>query len=216
MRQGLIFFIFILVMSSVFATVGGDVIDIFYAENCVNDIKVQVNATLNIDEGEYWLLGCTQTAENQWICPCSTIQMETMVNAVNNYTFEIEYFYETEQTSSTGGGSRRTRYVYVIEEKNITKEIIKEVEVPMEEDDIHGDIEQGNNNTDGDMGSIGDLNPVDTNLGKDEGSQEREPLTEKEKIKISSFIAIGVLLIISIGAMVIVMKNREKTFWGEK
>ena len=210
-------FLSIILIYGVYGAVGGEVVTIFEEPNCVGNIDVTVNGTETIDVGEYWLLGCTQMDVNQWICDCPKVELETMVNTVNHYIFYIEFFYQAEEQSSGGGGGGRSRrYYYIITEDNVTKqeidpEIVPTEPEPTEEDELDGTVEPDNEHTGDNMDSVGDLNPVDTNIGTDEGSEERK---EEVKKVFSAILFIG-LIVVSLIIIFVIGFNRYKVYWEE-
>lgn len=68
-----------------------------------------LNATLQVDAGEYWFNGCTQNGD-VWSCTCSDgdpIVLSTKMTTVNAYHFGVNYTY-SEQRSNGGSGRKRS------------------------------------------------------------------------------------------------------------
>lgn len=78
-------------------------------------LVVDVTGELNIIDGEYWLLNCTNlNNSNVWDCNCTdeyTLMLQTLTNTVNTYTFEMDYEYiaeeqeDSDDDSSSSGSS---------------------------------------------------------------------------------------------------------------
>lgn len=125
-------------IASVSAISGGDRVRIFNTP-CIGTVKVQVNATEQIDEGEYLLTPCTMDSPENWSCECSEVWLETQVNTVNEYGFIMEYQY---QEQSSGGGRRSTRRYYVVDNETIIDEEISDevLPIPKPEENIPGEV----------------------------------------------------------------------------
>ena len=81
-------------------------IKILDVSECYN-ISMTINSSLVIEDNEFNLTSCIK--ENlSYICNCSQVFFDTKINAVNNYTFNIEYYTEVysspPSSSSSGGG----------------------------------------------------------------------------------------------------------------
>ena len=98
-----------MLLPSVNAIVAGEEFTIHHFDRC-HSLEVNVSGDLRIDDGEYWLIGCEEVAENSWHCDCSNnydLRMKTTIRTVNSYDFSIRYTYEggdnTQTITSTSG-----------------------------------------------------------------------------------------------------------------
>lgn len=83
MNKYIFVLIFVLCAVSVSAT---------HFDNCYGSINMTlINSSTVVDAAEYKVTPCINTTANTWICNCSDVRVYTLVNAINNYTFKIDY-----------------------------------------------------------------------------------------------------------------------------
>ena len=103
--------ILILCLPAATALYGGETWT-YYFPFC-SQLKVNVTGTLDIHDGEYIMPdNCVENKTNYYICSCTDdyyFNVSFKTNAVNNYTFDFDYYYnksvaDTTPTVSSGGG----------------------------------------------------------------------------------------------------------------
>jgi hypothetical protein len=101
----------ILSLSIVSAAPAGDTVLIHRFDECINLI-VDVEGSLNIDDGEYQLEGCDNTFNNTWYCDCNNnydLLLTTNIKTLNNYTFYmLNNYAEVPIIETYTGGSKKT------------------------------------------------------------------------------------------------------------
>ena len=111
MKKTIIILMFILLLPLVYALYGGESKVISSFEKCLN-LTINVNASSQIDEGEFSFLNCSEINRSNWFCNCSdnfNLTLKTKPNTLNNYTFNIAYYnysdiVEEQASSGSGGG----------------------------------------------------------------------------------------------------------------
>jgi hypothetical protein len=98
---------FILSISLVSAVSGGAVYKLIKVNNCIDQINIKLlNTSLPVDNGEFWLSPCIYN-NSIWTCNCSDVELHTLINTINTYTFSISYNYTFEEiiidTTSNSG-----------------------------------------------------------------------------------------------------------------
>jgi len=125
-----IFFIlfFILLMNTVIALDYPINKTILNITDCISIDNITVTPTLLMDNNEYILENCIYNYNNTWKCNCSIIILKTLINTINNYTFDIIYttkYYISESHiyTSGGGGGGGAYYTTIIANNTINKTI---------------------------------------------------------------------------------------------
>lgn len=112
MKVRLFFLFFILTIGMVYAIEGGETTKIFESD-CKGQIQVNVSGILNIDNEEFILRDCIKHTQSNWTCECPVIWMDTKINTINEYRFDISYQYERESVPQSGGSGGGRRYIYL-------------------------------------------------------------------------------------------------------
>jgi len=107
-------FLFFLLIPSIYAMYGGDMVNLKTIENC-DELSIIVNGNQIIDDGEYSFLGCN-FSNDIWVCNCDgndfNLIIETTPQTINEYILTINYSYHVE-TGSGGGSHRKTETIIV-------------------------------------------------------------------------------------------------------
>jgi len=96
----------LLLTAAVFGLVAGETQTILNVDDC-DSLYIQVQGKYQIIPGEYSLLGCLNLNGSSWECICDggyNLQLKTLPNTYNNYTFNITRYYSY-YTSNSGGSS---------------------------------------------------------------------------------------------------------------
>lgn len=98
----------------VMASYGGETVYIGTVPECINT-TIEVSGSINIDNGEYSILNCSEVMNDTWFCNCTDvfdIVVKTNASTINNYSFDFTYWHTeiengqvTQSRGSSGGGS---------------------------------------------------------------------------------------------------------------
>ena len=110
-----LFTLIIFTTSLVLGSFGGESI-LLYSFEDPSIIEIEVSAEQIIDQGEYSLRDCNEIELNEWRCittePFDLI-LDTELNTVNNYSFDITYYYSEDCPDYPSGGGGGTRKIYI-------------------------------------------------------------------------------------------------------
>lgn len=103
----LVLFLLLLVVFPVSGSLFSRSYSVHSFDKC-SDLFVNVSGSLVIDEGEYALRDCYVLEDEYWYCPCSNnyeLILDVQLATINDYTFELEYYYEGSLPRSSSGRS---------------------------------------------------------------------------------------------------------------
>ena len=129
MKKTILIIMFILCLPLVYSLYGGETWN--YHFNECKELKVNITGTDKIIDGEYTILNnCTKNGTNYYICGCEDnydFNVTFKINAVNNYTFDFNYMYETlvqEQSSGSSRGSGGSSGAFTIRFTNQSRTLM--------------------------------------------------------------------------------------------
>ena len=154
----------------VLGVVSGTTVTVTELHNCDNINRIEVTGTLDIDDGEYELVGCEKSGNvsepgTYWSCDCHDdyeLQMKVGPATVNNYSFDIQYEYEeSSRGGSSGGRSSGHRYV----------------DYDLGSDDVVSDDNQTTNNSDDGNNTATDV-VNETIIDNDNATESDSPMPD--------------------------------------
>ena len=125
---------FILSSTMVLGATAGELTIVEHFDLC-DSLRINVTGDFVIDSNEYELISCDETINNSWYCECYDdydLVIDTELNTINNYTFEIrvnssyEYSEIVKKRSSNSDSSNGETYYPPKVTQDITKFFIFE------------------------------------------------------------------------------------------